>query len=265
MMNLDPRASAAGVRLVSHELLTSTNNEAMALARKGERGPLWVTAGRQSAARGRRGRPWISEPGNLFASLLLTNPAAGEHWPELAFVAALAVHDAVAETARALRPKLSIKWPNDLLLAGEKFAGILIEGEAGDNAFVVIGIGVNCASHPSDTDFPATDLAAAGADVSPETLFGELSAKMLGRLAQWNQGEHFSTVRADWLARAAGIGETLRVRKADREINGRFETLDDSGRLVLALPEGGRVAIDAGDVVELQGPGRAAPSSGGQR
>src|SRR5207253_1218027 len=101
MMQLDPRASAAGVRLVSHELLTSTNTEALALARAGEHGPLWVTAARQSAGRGRRGRTWISEAGNLFASLLLADPAPPEHWPELSLVAVLAIHDAVAEIAPA--------------------------------------------------------------------------------------------------------------------------------------------------------------------
>src|SRR5438552_86978 len=139
-MQLDPRASAAGVRLVAHELLTSTNTEALALARAGERGPVWVTAERQSAGRGRRGRTWTSERGNLFASLLLTDPAPAEHWPELAFVAALAVHDAVAELAAALKPRLAIKWPNDLLLAGQKFAGVLLEGEA--TGAVAVGIGV---------------------------------------------------------------------------------------------------------------------------
>src|SRR5215472_11412755 len=119
-MKLEPRATAAGVRLVAHEVLGSTNAEALSLARQGERGPLWVTADRQSAGRGRRGRAWISPPGNLYASLLLTGPAAAEHWPQLSFVAALAIHDAVVEVAD-LKPQLAIKWPNDLLLAGAKF------------------------------------------------------------------------------------------------------------------------------------------------
>src|SRR2546426_2482581 len=127
-MKLEPRASAAGVRLIAHEVLGSTNSEALQLARHGERGPLWVTAERQSAGRGRRGRSWVSPPGNLYASLLLTDPASPEHWPELSFVAALAIHDAVVEAAAALKPQLAIKWPNDLLLSGKKFAGILIEG-----------------------------------------------------------------------------------------------------------------------------------------
>ena len=253
-MQLDPRASAAGVQLIAHEVLVSTNAEALALAGRGERGPLWVTTGRQTGGRGRRGRPWVSEPGNLFASLLLTDIAPAEHWPELAFVAALAIHDAVADVAPALRPQLFIKWPNDLLLGGQKFSGILIEGEGGEQGAVVVGIGVNCVSHPADTDYPATDLAAAGASVTAETLFMALSAKMLGRLAQWNAGEHFSTIRADWLARAAGRGDLIRLRLADQELVGRFDDLDETGRLVLSLPDGVRRPISAGDVVELMGP-----------
>ncbi|MEA2938585.1 MAG: BirA family transcriptional regulator [Alphaproteobacteria bacterium] len=247
-------ASAAGVRLVAHELVASTNTEALALARAGERGPLWIAAGRQSAGRGRRGRTWTSQTGNLHASLLLTGPAPAEHWPELSFVAALAVHDAVVETAPTLRPQIKIKWPNDLLLKGAKFAGILIEGEGAEPGAVAVGIGVNCTSHPADTDYPATDLAAAGAQVSSAALFRALSSKMLGRLAQWNRGEHFATIRTDWLARAAGLGEPIRVRLADREVAGRFETLDEGGRLVLTLPEGGKQTLAAGDVVALEGP-----------
>jgi len=247
-MELDPRATAAGMRLVAHEVLGSTNTEALSLARQGERGPLWITASRQTAGRGRRGRPWVSEPGNLFVSLLLTDRAPPEHWPELSFVAALALHDAVVELAGALKPRLAIKWPNDLLLAGEKFAGILIEGEGGHDGAVAVGIGVNCASHPADTDQPATDLGAVGAQVSPPALFAALSAKMLGRLAQWNAGEGFATVRADWLARAAGVGEDIRVRLGDREVSGRFEALDEAGGLVLRSADGRRQTIAAGDV-----------------
>jgi BirA family biotin operon repressor/biotin-[acetyl-CoA-carboxylase] ligase len=198
----------------------------------------------------------VSEPGNLFASLLLTDAAPSEHWPELACVAALAIHDAVAEAAPVLRPQLFIKWPNDLLLAGEKFSGILIEGRSSEDGqgSVVVGIGVNCVSHPSDTDYPATDLAAAGAAVTAEVLFAILSAKMVGRLAQWNGGEHFSTIRADWLARVTGRGATIRIRLADQELVGRFDDVDDIGRLVLVLPDGSRKSVAAGDVVELEGP-----------
>jgi BirA family biotin operon repressor/biotin-[acetyl-CoA-carboxylase] ligase len=246
-MRLDPRASEAGVRLNAHEVLGSTNAEALRLAGEGQRGPLWVTAARQTAGRGRRGRSWVSEPGNLYATLLLTDPAPAEHWPQLSFVAALAIHDAVAELAVGLKPRLAIKWPNDLLLDGAKFAGILIEGgHAGRAGAVAMGIGVNCASHPTRTNYPATDLA--GAAVSPAALFAVLSAKMVVRQAQWNAGQGFATIRSDWLARAAGLGEEVRVQLADCEIAGRFEALDATGGLQLRLPDGGVTTIAAGDV-----------------
>jgi BirA family biotin operon repressor/biotin-[acetyl-CoA-carboxylase] ligase len=248
-MKLDPRATAAGVRLLAHDVLGSTNAEALTRARDGDRGPLWITAQRQTAGRGRRGRPWVSEPGNLYASLLIGDPASPEHWPELSFVAALAVHDAVVERATQLKPQLTIKWPNDLLVSGRKFAGLLIEGEGGAEGAVAIGIGVNCASHPTDTDYPAADLAAAGASIPAAELFAELSAKMLGRLAQWNRGDGFATVRTDWLARAVGLGEEIRVRLADREVIGRFEALDAAGSLVLRRADGKTETIAAGDVI----------------
>src|SRR5207302_165633 len=81
--------------------------------------------------RGRRGRVWVSERGNLFATLLLTAPAAPEYRPQLSLVAALAVHDALVEIAGGLKRRIAIKWPNDLLMDQAKFAGILVEGEVG--------------------------------------------------------------------------------------------------------------------------------------
>jgi len=159
----------AGVRHIAYETLGSTNAEALALARAGERASFWVSAQSQSAGRGRRGRSWVSEPGNLYASLLLFDPAPAERVAQLSFVAALAVRDAIAQAAPALTSRLSLKWPNDVLLGGEKVAGILIEGEVvrGQPVTAVVGIGINCVSHPSEAAFPATDLRAQGGDATP--------------------------------------------------------------------------------------------------
>src|ERR1700681_4605447 len=254
MIELDPKASAAGVRLQSHDEIESTNAEALRLMRQGEHGPLWITAEKQSAGRGRRGRKWISVPGNLHASLLLTDPGPSERWPQLSFVAALAVHDAVVEVAPEIRPMLELKWPNDLLLSGAKFAGILIEGEdREEEGAVAIGIGINCTAHPTGAAYPATDLAAGGASVSAAALFAALSVKMPGRLAQWNRGNRFGTIRADWLARAAGLGENITLGLADPELTRRFEGLDDAGCLVLIALDGSKTVIAAGDVISFAG------------
>ena len=240
----------AGVRLKAYETLGSTNAEALALARAGERGPLWITATTQSAGRGRRNSIWVSPPGNLYASLLLSEPSPQPLAPQLSFVAALALHDALCDCAPRLGPQFKLKWPNDLLLGPDKLAGILIEGEGEPVFAVVVGFGVNCASHPLDTAFPATDLLLAGAVVVPETLFAALSAAMLRRLAQWQSGAGFAAIRADWLARAVGLGEDIRVRLPERELHGRFHGLDEAGRLQVEQPSG-LATVTAGEVFGL--------------
>ncbi len=240
----------AGVRHQTYDTLGSTNAEALALARAGERGPLWVSARHQSAGRGRRGRTWVSEPGNLYASLLLVDPAPAERAAELSFVTGLAVRDAIAQTASALGPKLALKWPNDVLLDGEKVAGILIEGEVtrGAPATVVAGVGVNCASHPHAASYPATDLAAHGSNVTPQSLLVSLSTALFKRIAQWDRGSGFAGIRGDWLSAAHGLGQPMRVSDGGGERTGQFAGLDDAGRLLLDLPDGSRQQIAAGDV-----------------
>jgi len=245
-MQLGSGAIAAGVGLIACDTVGSTNAEALARGRAGERGPLWITAQTQTAGRGRRGRAWVSEPGNLFATLLLTDPASPECAPQLSFVAALATHDAIAALAPAIATRLALKWPNDVLLDGAKLAGILIEAE-GTPLIVAVGVGVNCRHHPDGTDHPATDLAGA---VTAVALFAALSDAMVRRLTEWQAG--FASIRAAWLERAAR-GE-LRARLGARELTGRFETLDDAGRLMLRMPDGSLEVIAAGEVFPVAPP-----------
>lgn len=242
----------AGVRHIAYETLGSTSAEALALARAGERGPLWVTARTQTAGRGRRSSEWISPPGNLYATLLLSDPARPAEAPQLSFVAALALHDAVLTCAAQLGPLLKLKWPNDILIGQAKVAGILIEGESATVFSVAIGIGVNCTGHPDNTAYPATDLAQAGALVDPAALLRRLAESMQGRIAQWDRGRGFSAIRADWLKRAIGLGDTLRVRLPEGEMSGRFQGLDESGRLLLEQA-GGVATVTAGDVFGFGG------------
>jgi BirA family transcriptional regulator, biotin operon repressor / biotin---[acetyl-CoA-carboxylase] ligase len=252
-MQLDPAAIAAGFRLIAHNTLDSTNAEALrcAFAHPRETSPLWITAREQTAGRGRRGNSWISPPGNLYATLLMKDPTLPRHVPELSFVAALAVHDAIADCAPVLRARLALKWPNDVLCGGAKLAGILLEGHRLESSLALaIGIGVNCQDHPSGTPYPATDLAAAGVKVAPGILFAALSRAMVGRLDQWRGGEGFPAVRSDWLGRAGGVGEEIKVRLPDRVLIGCFEDLDERGCLLLRVADGSLETIVAGDVFE---------------
>jgi BirA family biotin operon repressor/biotin-[acetyl-CoA-carboxylase] ligase len=247
-MDLHADALASGTAVVGFETLGSTNAEALARGRAGAPGPLWITAAEQTAGRGRRGRPWVSGTGNLYTSLLLVDPAPLAQVAQVSFVAALALHDALVETAPALAPRLTLKWPNDLLGDGGKLAGILIEGEGSRPLLTVIGLGVNCRHHPDATEFPATSLAALGASVEAADLFTALSRHMVARLAQWDRGRGFAAIRDGWMARAFAAGTPVRARLPDRELVGRFETLDPDGRLVLRGADGSVHKIAAGDV-----------------
>ena len=255
-----------GYRREHHDSLASTNAHALAAARSGAAGGLWVTAGEQTAGRGRRGRAWTTGAGNLAASLMLIDPAPRALAPTVSFVAAVALHQAVVDVAGpAAAERLALKWPNDLLLDRTKVAGILVEGEAlPSGAFaVVIGIGVNCVSHPDVTEGQAAgDLGARGLPVDAEALFARLAIRMDEELRLWDRGRGFADVRTAWLARAVGIGEPIRVNLADGAVAGRFEALDEAGRLVLAREDGERQSIGAGDVFlsEADRPNAARPT-----
>jgi len=238
-----------GYRALVLDAVGSTNALALDKAREGEPSGLWIVAGRQTAGRGRQGRPWASEPGNLFSTLMLRDPAPPERVGELPLVVALAVHDAIADVLPPpARPSLEIKWPNDVLYGGAKISGILIEGAAlPEGGVVVVGIGVNCASHPDGTPYPATHLDAAGYPTEPLALFECLAARLAARLAEWRD-LGFASIRDAWLKRARGLGAPITVRLPDRTVAGRFEGLDASGRLMLLTDEGSRQLISAGDV-----------------
>ncbi len=241
-----------GYRHDHHDSLASTNAHALAAARSGAAGGLWVTAGEQTAGRGRRGRNWMTGVGNLASSLLLIDPAPRSVAATISFVAAVALHQAVVDVAGpAAAERLALKWPNDLLLDRLKVAGILVEGQGlPTGAFaVVIGIGVNCVSHPAMTEGQAAgDLAARGLPVDAEALFGRLAIRMDEELRVWDRGGGFADIRQAWLARAVGIGEPIRVNLAAGPVDGRFEAIDEAGRLVLLRAGGERQSIDAGDI-----------------
>jgi BirA family biotin operon repressor/biotin-[acetyl-CoA-carboxylase] ligase len=246
------------VPVIHLDSVDSTNAEALRRARAGTRGPLWVVAASQTAGRGRRGRAWESPPGDLYASLLLVDPAPAAVAPQLAFVAGLAVDDACAALAPGLADALRLKWPNDLLCRGAKIAGILIEGEGGLGVegegvvVAVIGVGVNCRHHPDAVEHTATDFAAQGAPIEAPALLEALRRTMAARLAEWDRGAGFAAIRSAWLARAAGLGQVMRARLPDREVSGVFEALDEAGRLILRLADGRREVITAGEVFPVR-------------
>lgn len=206
-------------------------------------GPLWILASRQTAGRGRRGRAWETGKGNLAATLLLQPQAAQSITGQLSFVAALAGAEMIGHFAPDAA--VTVKWPNDVLADGKKVAGILLEGGQG---WLAIGIGANLASHPAGTEFPAISLAQLGlAPPPPEQALAVLATRFAHWYDVW-MTDGFDIVRAQWLARASGLGATIRARLAGQEVcTGVFEGIDAGGALLLNQGAGLR-AITAGEV-----------------
>ncbi|MEK1933694.1 MAG: biotin--[acetyl-CoA-carboxylase] ligase [Pararhizobium sp.] len=228
----------------------STNTECLIRARAGDPGLHWITATRQLEGRGRRGRAWASEPGNLYASLLLIDPAPMDKLHSLPLAVAVAVHRAIQAVMPPGSNPVSIKWPNDILIAGKKCCGILLEGEGlpdGRHA-LVIGCGINVALAPDHGLYPVTNLKAEGAAVSPEELFAHLFRSMGDVLNVWNRGQGIAEIIAQWRSAAGGIGQKITVNLPDRSLSGRFEGIDEDGRLMLDMGAGVVHRIAAGDV-----------------
>lgn len=244
---LGPKATQAGHRLASFDSIGSTNAEAMARLRAGERGPLWIAARAQTAGRGRRGRDWATPEGNLAASLLTMTDVPLWKAATLGFVAGLALDEALKLCAPGL--PVTLKWPNDVLVQDKKCAGILLESEPVDGRLAVaIGIGVNVVAAPQGLPVQATSLAALGQHVSAEYLFAALTDAWIAFEQIWENGRGLPEIRAQWLKRASGLGAPVSVQVGNDVRRGIFETLDEEGRLVLRASDNSKVTVTAGDV-----------------
>lgn len=213
-------------------------------------GPEWVLALEQTAAKGRRGRPWSMPPGNFAASLTFRPPGDVAQIALRSFAAATALREALIATG-CPAADLSLKWPNDVLLGGGKLAGILLEsiGDGrGGVSHLIIGIGVNLAQapEPGEVEPQALRPVALGLDVTPEALLDALAPAFATRehsLATYG----FGPTRTEWLSHAAKLGEVITARLPHEEVTGTFRTVDETGNLILETAKGPR-AIAAADI-----------------
>lgn len=233
----------------AYDEIDSTNAEARRRAEAGQGGPVWITAAVQTAGRGRRGRAWSTQRGNLAATLLMTTDLPPVEAAQVSFVAALAACD-LADTclgAGAAR----LKWPNDVLVHGRKAVGILVEsGSRPDGRlWLAVGVGVNLAHAPQDVERPAAAFAdhMSGPPPAPLDALEVLATRFEAWRKLWaTQG--FAPVAQGWTDRAHGLGERCEARLPSRTLSGVAEGLDLDGALRLRLDDGSLERITAGDV-----------------
>ncbi|MBV8939405.1 MAG: biotin--[acetyl-CoA-carboxylase] ligase [Alphaproteobacteria bacterium] len=239
--------------LLAFDELDSTNEEARRLARSGGSHGAVIWAKRQTAGRGRMEREWESREGNLFVSLLLQPGCDFATAGQLSFVAALAVRD----TLLPLLPDtctIQCKWPNDVLIDGRKVCGILLESfaPAPPNRWVIIGVGVNVDSFPLEAMFPATSLKDSGVDlISAKIVLARFMHHFSERYGAWVE-KGFDGIARQWLKSAWMLKRKVRVLLPQEELAGTFTGLEAGGSLALAMADGRRLVVPAGDMVSLR-------------
>lgn len=241
----------AGVDRLVFDSIDSTNAEAARRVAAGLTAPLWIFAAEQTAGVGRRGRVWASPKGNFAATVVLPLKEPVHHAALRSFVAANALYDACRDTLGAASG-LSLKWPNDVLYKDRKLAGILLETLGRGPSHLCIGFGVNLNSDPSGDTIEQGGL-------TPIRLGDHLHQAIdplvfLSLLAThfdaWNrsfEAAGFAPTRSEWMKRAARLGQVITARTGQRSVTGIFETVDDTGALVLQAPDQ-RHLITAADI-----------------
>ena len=227
----------------------STNAEAGRRIASGEVGPLWIAARRQSAGRGRRGKSWVSEPGNLFATALFPFDDSPAKAVLICFTTCLALRKSFEDMGCDVEG-VQYKWPNDLMAGGRKLSGILIEtvqispGVLG----MSVGIGVNLVTAP-DAGQPTarlTDLCANHA-LSPEALLERLAERFREELSTL-LSLGFDPVRQEWLNHARGLNKLVEVSVGEEKVCGVFKDLEMDGAMLVQDQSGKTRRITAGDV-----------------
>lgn len=230
--------------------IDSTVVEARRRAERGETGPVWLIARKQTAGRGRRGRAWVSPEGNLFATYLFSTTRPPAEIALLGFATGIAI----AETVEAIigAGRVTLKWPNDVFIDGAKASGIMLDsGALASGVWVALAFGVNLANSPEAIDQPTISLRAVLPPDAPAPEPLAFLAQLRPRLEGWAQRlvtEGFEPLRTAWMARAHALGANVRVVQGETTLEGRVVGLSVRGELELDTADGRRL-IAAGDVL----------------
>jgi len=250
-LELDALAAAAGTGWSVTLLPTADSTNAVAESGPGGEGPVAdsiVVADHQTAGRGRLDRTWETPPGSALTFSVVVDPGLADHdWPLLPLAAALAVADGVRLAADL---EVQVKWPNDLLIAEDKFCGILLERVQGAEGrpLAIIGIGINVGLAAEDLPVPtATSLAIAGSTADRTEVFAAVVPALATILDALRSDP--AAVLERYRSECDTIGREVTVSlPGGEQLTGTATGLDRSGRLLV-----GDRAVGAGDVVHVRG------------
>ena len=248
--SLHLKARWLGCQRIELESVGSTNDEAARMARMGAKHGTIVIAERQKSGRGRDGRTWESPSGGLYMSAVLRPPMQVVDVPPMTLAIGIGLCDAV----RTAGAPAVLKWPNDLLVADRKLAGVLVEAQSqgGKLESVIIGIGVNLSGELPDTvaERAVTLAEAAGTTIDREAFV----ERMLAHVERWIDryvSNGLEVVIPAWQDRMA-VGLTARVTVDGEPMTGCVTGLDVDGALLLRDDDGNVHRVRSGDVEVLR-------------
>lgn len=238
--------------LITFEEIDSTNSEALRIATSGVLDNCVVFSRIQTGGRGTKGRHWNSLDGNLHASILLDSDFAPKKNLQLSFVIANAVFETINHFTKLSNIKLDmkLKWPNDVLIDGQKVAGILLESISIKNKnYVIIGFGINI-KHAPKIDKKVTSLINEGIKIDNTNDFLNILMNKFEKLyQQWKFDNNFVRTRKDWMRRAYNLNKVITIDDGVRRISGLFKEIDLDGAMRLQLASGQYCNIVAGELI----------------
>ena len=237
------------INIIRKEITGSTNEDIALLAKQNAEAWTVVQALEQNSGRGRHGKTWDSQRGNLFMSLLLRPAVGSRRWSELSFLSAVAVATILSEHIKS--QSIEVKWPNDVLINWKKIAGILLEvlNFGAKAPAVVVGIGINISKKPKEFEYPVTCIQ----DYKNEiTSSDEVLTSLLHSIVHWFriwENDGFDMIRTEWMKRAYKLDGTVEVEgKNGSSAKFKFKGIDAEGAMLLDDENGTRNLYRAGTV-----------------
>jgi len=240
-----------GKNLIFLEEVDSTNTEVRRLAEQGAPEGTLVIAEQQNAGKGRRGRGWVAPKGSgVWMSFLLRPEFAPERASMLTLVAAMAVSDAIYETAGL---ECGIKWPNDIVLNGKKVCGILTEmsSDLDTIQYVVVGIGINVGIHefPDEIREVATSIGLCMEGTVERARLADAVARGWERwYAAFLLTSDLSEMMDTYNERLVNRGREVKVLAPGGGYTGVSHGINRTGELIVELPGGEFRNVVSGEV-----------------
>ena len=244
--------------LLTFDEIDSTNSEAMRLAKTGISGNYIILASLQTSGRGRNGKHWHSDNGNIYFSLLLDVDIPIEIQPQLSLITGLAVYDTIKFFAKKLFSNLDckLKWPNDILIGNKKLSGILLESvnvltkeNKIQKRYLIIGVGINITTSPVNIDKETTSLLKEGIIIkdSKQLLFIFMNSFEEYHTIWQNNG--FVSLREVWLKRVYKLNHQITINNENHKISGIFHGIDINGNFQVKLKSGEIVALNEAEIM----------------